>query len=302
MPAYAPLTENEPPLAYLDCQPLGPGEAIIIAAIWGLEDSHDRPTRLLHVKDETVRFADIPENLISLCLAGDQVIALAKSGVAMPVFPDVGTPVPVGRPGGGTFLRLRNLGGVPYACGMNGQISRAGPEGWVPFDDGVYSDSRDVFSTQLRDIAGLDGKRLVTVGFSGAAFDYRDMWRPMDIPTNATLEQVIRDKAGRFWIAGQNGTLILDENGEMAFLDSGTSSSFWGLAQFRDEIYLSAFDGLFRWDDDSASALRLDHGLGNDITCYRLQASESELWSVGQDDILRYDGDEWHRVHIPSND
>ena len=300
MVPFRPLLPSDPPLAFLDCAPLGPAEAVVIAAVWGMEDTHDRPTRLLHVTKDTVCYVDVPNNIISVCRTGKQVLALAKSGFVYSILPSLGGKVRIGRIDGGTFLRLRDCGGVQFACGMNGQVVRRDMDTWGIFDDGLYSTERTVMSAQIRDIAGTPEKRLVAVGAFGDVFEFQGSWVRKEVSTNSHFEQILCDHEN-FWIAGQNGTLVLNAEDEWRVLDSGTSSWFWGMATFKDTIYLSSLDGLWTLDRESGTVAALDHGLDLPLTTYRLQSSESDLWSIGPDDIARFDGDRWHRISIPSN-
>jgi hypothetical protein len=303
MPGYRPLREEDPPLAFLDCVPIGAAEAIVIGAIWGLEDTHDRPTRLLHVADDRVGYADVDANIVSLCRSGEGALALSKSGIAVPVLPEIGEPEPVARPRGGTMLQIRDWNGVQFACGMNGQVYRRKGGVWSPFDDGLYSAERSVYSEQLRDIGGVPGRRLVTVGTFGSVHEHDGGWRRREVPTNANLEQVGADPEGRLWIAGARGTLVRSDGAaSWDVLDSGTDASFWGMSTFRGELFLSSLEGLWAVDRETGLVAPVDPGFGWPFTTYRLRASETDLWSIGPDDIARFDGTGWRRIAVPSNE
>ena len=45
----------------------------------------------------------------------------------------------------------------------------------------------------------------------------------------------------------------------------------------------------------------LDVGLGKSITTHRLHAKEGLLWSIGEKDILVYDGHAWKEIIHPDN-
>lgn len=303
MQGYRQLSETDPPVAFLDCVPLGAAEAIVIAALWGLEDTEERPTRLLHIRGERVEYVDVPANLVSVCRAYDGAMGLSKSGLVFPIWPEVGAPLQVARLRGGTMLQLRDWGDMQFACGMNGQVYASRNGSWSAFDAGLYSDRRSVDSEQLRDIGGLPGTRLLTIGTHGSVHEYHGRWLRRDLPTSANLEQLCLDSDGQVWIAGANGLLIRSGDVETwDILESGTEQSFWGISAFGGELFVSSLEQLWRVDRTAGQVTSVDADTVWPLTTYRLRASETDLWSIGPDDVARFDGQRWHRISIPSND
>jgi hypothetical protein len=73
-----------------------------------------------------------------------------------------------------------------------------------------------------------------------------------------------------------------------------TEDDFWDLEWFEEELYLSTMSALFRLRN---GALRRRQ-FGKDVprTCYHLSATSDVLWSIGEQDVLSFDGKNWTRV------
>ncbi len=309
MAVYAGLDPEAPPLAYLDGVSLGADEALVIAAIWGLEDVPDRPTRLLHVQAEGVSYLDYPSNITSLAVlagpTGQRVYALTKQNDIVQVFPRLGEAVRAGRQGGGRLLRLHSDGETLFAFGMNGQVLRLTADGEPGlFDEGLYHAERSPHALQLRDMAGSGAWGHVVIDAMGRVFERSAAaWKVVDLPVGVALEQVIAAaRPGHFWICGDRGLLFGYGEDEMTLIETGVTTGFWGMAVFGGQVWLATFDGLYGLDLATGNFAPLDLGIDLAPICFRLDASAKGLLSVGPRDICMFDGDRWRRVRVPSND
>ncbi|MFZ1470721.1 MAG: hypothetical protein WAT09_17360 [Paracoccaceae bacterium] len=305
-PTYRDMTEDDPPLAYLDGIALDDGGAVIIAAIWGFEDSIDRPTRLLHISaDGKVRCLDVEHNIISLASpmapATAQVYGLTKTNQILKVFPEQGEPVPIGRDRGGRFSRLRGVDNGLVVVGLNGQVSRIKASSAAPFDEGAFASTRQLFFRHLRDVGGHPASRMIAVGLAGCILQRRrDRWEEVDAGTNADLEQIVHgQEADSFWIAGNGGTLIHVVRDEWRFVDAGTEVNFWGMTWLGGKIILSAMEGLFCLDPETEEVTPQDVKTDRPVSFYRVDANSGRLWSIGPQDIVLFDGESWQRIHVP---
>ncbi|WP_353646398.1 hypothetical protein [Mesorhizobium sp. WSM2239] len=300
------MTPSDLPVTYLDGAALTGGGAVVISAVWGLKDTIDRTTRILHVADDVVSYIDVPENIISVVQVPDgtgTVIGLAKSGVVLPVFPELGTPEPMGRSGASKLISLHANADEQFACGLNGQIYRRTHGHWQPFDDGLYTPKVSSISPHLRGIAGRSrDEMLVTVGLFGMIAEFGGgEWTKVEIPTNCSFENLVEVRRGEFLVCGDRGLLAVGSSGSWSIADTGTNVTFWDVDKFQGKLFLSSFDGIFEYNTKRESIQQVDFDMGFMPGTYKLSASTTELWSFGQDSILCFDGRNWRRLKIPSN-
>jgi hypothetical protein len=197
----------------------------------------------------------------------------------------------------GTLNRIRAVAGGVYACGMMGQVYRRGPSGWEHMDNGILG----IEELDLEDIDGSAPDDLYAVGLYGSICHFNgDSWRRLDSPTNRPLSNVRFSQAGEFYICGDNGSLFRGNSERWQKIDGEvTDSNFYGLALFKDKVYVSHAGGVMV--HDGSALADINFGLNKNIGCHRLDAGEHELWSFGLDDILVYDGVSWSEVICPMN-
>jgi len=183
------------------------------------------------------------------------------------------------------FIRdLRPIGQHLYAVGMGRQVyRRLGPQHWVQFDDGLKNAPEDYLEvTGFNAIDGASEEDIYAVGFNGEIWHCaKGKWREVASPTNLILERVRVVRSDLVYAAGQRGVLLRGHEEVWESIDQSiTDKDFWGLEWFRDHLYLSTNEALFRLNDrDELESV--DLGLAGPRTYSQLHANKGALWSFG---------------------
>jgi hypothetical protein len=183
------------------------------------------------------------------------------------------------------FIRdLRPIGHHLYAVGMGRQVYRRhGPHQWGRFDDGLKSIPEGYLEvTGFNAIDGVSEEDMYAVGFNGEIWHCaKGEWREVTSPTNLILERVRVVRPDLVYAAGQGGILLRGHGDAWESVDqTRTDKNFWGLEWFRDRLYLSTNDGVFRLDDrDELESV--DLALPGPRTYSQLHANKGALWSFG---------------------
>lgn len=219
----------------------------------------------------------------------------------------------------GFMNHLRQIGDTLYACGQNGQVyKRYGLNDWRSFDDGVYKpvsyDSKDLVAMAkaisdrrfLNCIDGSSASDIYVVGFNGYMAHYNGAkWTQVKLNTDEHLQWVRCYSADEVWVCGYNGTLLVG-NARAGFKEvSGVEDNvtWWCLAKYQGNIYLSAGSGLYAYDNSTKKIQRIKTGLKPDCKdSYRVDAVDGALWSVGAKDIVRLHNGKWDRIHDVDNE
>jgi hypothetical protein len=192
----------------------------------------------------------------------------------------------------------RNL----YACGSQRQVWRFDGTTWARVDEGFVVARSRRENPVLHGIHGLTEDAVYTVGRRGeiGLFDGR-AWRLVDSPTNHSLERVLCVAKNDVYICGKAGLLLRgSEDTWESIGPEGYDQNFWGLARFKDRIYVCSNADMFV--SDGTTTTRVDTGLGPDAVFNRLSANATHLWvTSGKDVIYRFDGSEWTTHIWPDN-
>jgi hypothetical protein len=75
---------------------------------------------------------------------------------------------------------------------------------------------------------------------------------------------------------------------------SGMTDDIWDIEQFDSQIYVSTLANLYLLIDDKLELV--DFGEDRPVGCYKLSAAEGIFWSIGERDLMSFDGKAWTRV------
>ena len=205
------------------------------------------------------------------------------------VFTDSAPPAPKARYG--NFRSVADVAGRAYAVGLRGMVYRLDEwTRWTRIDDGLP----ETFDIQAID--GFDASDLYAVGFRGEGWR-RDgrTWSMIEMPTNVNLTAVLCAPDGVVYVAGHNGVLIAGREDRWSVIEHDeTDKHFWDLAWFADTVYASTMSGVYALEGGRLSAI--DFGPDAPGTTYRLSAASDALWSIGEKDVMAFDGSSWSRV------
>ncbi|MEW5740410.1 MAG: hypothetical protein AB1938_15885 [Myxococcota bacterium] len=81
--------------------------------------------------------------------------------------------------------------------------------------------------------------------------------------------------------------------------DSGVSKeTVWDAVEFKGKVYLAAYRRLLVTDGGKVSEVKVPF---QDARFMKLAANRNQLWAVGDDFILQFDGSHWKRLVSPDN-
>jgi hypothetical protein len=238
----------------------------------------------------------------SCCLISDPGLALVCVGgnghysITTPAAKPVGNifenslPKATG-PRYGDISSVSTVAGKAIAVGVGGLAYRLDTlSGWTRIDEGL-PESFDAMS-----VHGFGADDLYAVGSRGDIWRYDGQnWSKCDTPTNANLNSVCCAPDGMVYAAGRGGVLLSGRATTWKMIEHReTEDDFWDLEWFSGELYLSTMSALFCLRNGELRRRQF----GKDVpgTCYHLSATSDVLWSIGEEDVLSFDGKNWTRV------
>jgi len=220
-----------------------------------------------------------------------------------------------GSVGWGYVSAIRQIGDFLFVCGAGGQVyKRVSPGNWQHMDAGLLQAIPIGARLLLSDINGSSERDIYVCGsYPGAAgmegrlfhFDGAS-WRTVAIPEVGYLNRILIESLDSVWICGHNGALL---NGNMrsGFRDVSSvedNQLFYSMALFRGTLYLGSKLGLYAYEPGKAGAKI--HEVATELTppvidSATVDSAGGVLWSIGEKDIVRFDGSSWARVDHPDN-
>jgi hypothetical protein len=183
-----------------------------------------------------------------------------------------------------------------YAVGMGRMIYRRSSGGaWTRFDENLRGQRGTIEITGLLAIDGCSESHIYAVGFKGEMWFFNGKrWSQIDSPTNMKLERVRVVSPDLAVACGGAGTLLLGSGDKWQVIPQEiTKATFWGLEYFEGKFYLA--DGKTLYTFDGSQLLRLDSGPLKVASAGSLHAADGVLWSVGEKDIIVFNGSTWRR-------
>ena len=231
----------------------------------------------------------LPERAIVL-LSEDGFYGTFSSQVHAGNIFDESQPQPT-EPRYGSFSAVAQIDGMAYAVGLRGMVYRLDrPASWTRIDEKLARDfdaeAIDGFSASDLYVAGLHGELWQSDGQS---------WVRRESSTNVNLNSVKCAGDGVVYIGGDAGMLIRGRNDVWEILDQQEMrSDIWDIEWFEGKLYVSTFSGVY-WL--AGSQLQpVDFGSDPPKTFYHLSTGEGVLWSVGEYDVMSFDGKAWTRI------
>jgi hypothetical protein len=204
----------------------------------------------------------------------------------------------------GDLREMRMIGGIPYVVGMSRTAYRREDKNmWVRFDQGLRSED-PTDDSGLNSIDGsADGKELLAVGWGGEIWRRKsEKWSQISSPTNLALFKVLRLSDKSYLAVGQLG-MILHIVGNVASVveHSATKDDFYGIASFRNKVFLSTTNGLFTWTNNTCEPVEIKSKkkvkVSPSVSFFLLHSTEDLIWSMGQKMILfSPDGVTWEET------
>jgi hypothetical protein len=194
----------------------------------------------------------------------------------------------------GYLRRVRGIAGKAYAAGMDRQVYRRDDRNrWTCID-------RDMRPTGdgTCGFEGIDGfahDDLYAGGHGGELWHFNGhTWRPLDSPTNYILTNLVCGGDGLVYACGRMGLLLRGRGDEWEIIEHDVRDDLWGLAWFRDRLYLASHHRVLTLRGNTVAAV--DFGEDRPETFYHLSADDGVLWSIGAKDVMAFDGNIWSRI------
>lgn len=198
----------------------------------------------------------------------------------------------------GPLCGVRNIGNEVFVVGMNRQVyRRTGVDAWESFDKGIdrATNTEEVFGFQAVD--GFDENALYAVGWEGEIWRCtHGIWQQENSVVKNVLVDVCCAGNGFVYASGRNGILIRGKEGHWEVLPQPNfTEDIWSLAWFDNKLYAASLENVFVLHDDNTLSA-VDMGEDRAATCYKLVTGASLMWSIGEKDVMCFDGARWTRI------
>ncbi len=201
----------------------------------------------------------------------------------------------------GFLMDLRQIAGKWYAVGGHHQIYREDNGRWNPIDAGVYVPGEKGEAKILLSIDGTSETDIYTVGFNGVILHYNgNSWRQLDSPTNLGLQRVLCISKEEVYICGYGNSLYRgNTNGWKALTEPDDKITYWDMAYFKRKLYVCTKKKLFELKNDQLEEVKIP--AKGPLGFYRMDSDKDELWTCGNECLLKFDGKRWKQYIFPDN-
>lgn len=202
----------------------------------------------------------------------------------------------------GFLMDLRQISGQWYTVGGHHQIYRQEKSGWRAIDTGVYVSGEAGEAKLLLSIDGLTSKDIYAVGFNGVILHFDGTkWSNLDSPTNVGLQRVLCVTKDEVYICGYGNSLYRgNTKGWLALTEPDDSVVFWDMAYFKGRLYVCTKKALYMVNSNDELE-EVEIPVKGPLGFYRMDASDKELWTCGNECVLRFDGKKWSQYIFPDN-
>ena len=191
----------------------------------------------------------------------------------------------------GSFRSISSIDGQAYGIGTSGLVYRYEKKSsWTNLGKGIDRS----FSGQ--GIAGFSENDIYAVGLHGLIYHFNGQsWRQITTPTNLNFNTVVCGGDGYVYAAGQSGEIICGRNNLWETITpEDLNEDIWGLAWFNETLYASTFNRVIERQENDFTDV--DFGNCTPLSYYQLSSGEGTLWSIGEKDVLAFNGTEWKKV------
>ena len=188
----------------------------------------------------------------------------------------------------------KTVDGLVHACGMRRQVyKRVAERQWVDISAPF---SKPEEEAGFEAIDGYTLKELYAVGWKGEIWQYNGTkWTNRTSPTNVILCAVCCGADGSVYVGGRDGVLIRGRNAswQIIELEEDIDVDIWDLCWFEEKLYIATISTLYTLNGNRLD--EVDFGSVEVSSCYSLTEAQGVLWSIGNQDVLSFDGKTWQR-------
>jgi photosystem II stability/assembly factor-like uncharacterized protein len=203
-----------------------------------------------------------------------------------------------------TLHEVRAIGASFYVVGMRRQVFRRNITGgaWQKIDEGVFVPDSSRTIAGFLSVDGFGESEIYAVGYSGEIWLYDGKkWRQIDSPTNARLESVRCIDDREVLICGESGLILRGRGDSWSEVPQDeTEEDLLSLAWLGDSAYFATEDGtVLTLKSNRIQALNIKTSKSDEPTTGVLDSNGKRLLSIGESDILVFDGKRWQSVSDP---
>lgn len=198
----------------------------------------------------------------------------------------------------------RPIGSHFVAVGMSRMVYRSDVRGggWRAIDADVRGPRSASEVSGFKAIDGDGQGRYLAVGLFGEVWLYENSrWRRIDSPTNVKLEAV-RWIGDQVYIAGGGGIVLRGQPDALEVVThTATKDTIWSVEYFDGAVYLATSrDSVWKLAGDDLEPVVLAEN--RRVTTGWLHANDGLLMSVGDHDVMLFDGKAWTPLEQPAAD
>lgn len=197
---------------------------------------------------------------------------------------------------------LRIIGDHLYVAGMKRQVFRrpiARPD-WQRFDSGLLVPKSSKEIAGFTSIDGFGSSEIYGVGYGGQIWRYDGRrWHQVASPTNLRLESV-RCVAGEYVVAaGDEGIVLKGREDQWEIIGNDlTDEVLTDVESLGTRVLVSTEVGLLM-ELEGSKLVPVDFGALGEVTTGTLHGNGRLLLSVGEGDLLLFDGEKWKPIAHP---
>jgi|GEM_PF-372254 len=195
----------------------------------------------------------------------------------------------------GALQIVTDIAGKAYAAGLGGTVYRLDKiVKWQSIDKGL-PDTFDIWG-----IDGFNDEDIYAVGDDedGAIWHFDgSKWSQCDSPVGIEMNfnAVKCAGNGKVYVSGDDGYLLCGRgNSWKCVFEGETGETFWDMEWFGKELYLSTLSFVYRLKGGKLKLV--DFGDDTPGTCCHLSTAKKVLWSIGAQDVMKFDEKIWTRL------
>lgn len=194
----------------------------------------------------------------------------------------------------GPLRYIRSVAGTALAVGTERQVyERVAVSDWRCIDpDCQPSTSSDVFEC----IDGYSSSEIYTSGTGGELWKWNGAnFTQLTSPTTNHMN-CMRATPDGIYVGGNAGTLVLGRHSTWNVIPNviPATDDLWALEWFEGDLYAATVDDVYMLKDGVFEAV--DFGNDHPASCGWLSAADGIMWSIGEKDVMEFDGNSWTRV------
>lgn len=199
----------------------------------------------------------------------------------------------------GPMRHLRRVDGQLLASGTGAQVFRRDHDGvWREFGPPVDEHPEHRLSI-IESIDGFASDDLYGAANQGVIWWYKaGRWRAVHCATNLAFYDIQCADDGLVYACGQLGVLAVGREDRFTLIaPESRLADLWGIARFDGKVYAASMRSLLELRD--GSLVPCMPAMDVAATFFGLRAADGVLWSVGQKDVIRFDGTDWAPIGEP---